>query len=77
LEKDRGESVGKRSGSALDLLGKTGYNRGKLDFQFSCAVGKKGQESVQDIHIRETEYSRRRAGDPAPVVFLSLDSNLN
>jgi hypothetical protein len=66
----RGEIVGKRSDSALDLSGKTGYNVRSWTISALVPDTKKGQESVhQSIHIRETEYSRRRAGVPAPVVF--------
>jgi hypothetical protein len=50
LGSNRGEIVGKRSDSALDLSSKTGYNRGKLDCQCSCAAYQKGARICPSKH---------------------------
>jgi hypothetical protein len=68
--KHRREDVGQRLGSPLDLSGETGYNR--ISWALSSCLpllAKRGKHTSAKYPYCEAEYTRRRAGHPAPVVF--------
>lgn len=66
------ETVGMRSGAVLDLSRETGYNRVGSCRVLACRLRAKGANiRPSGCPYTESEYTRRRAGYPAPVVFRS------